>query len=215
MNDSRDQIASFVAWLAWMAAQVGALAVFAFRVPLSARFPEPIEDAALVGVLVTQSVLAAAMGRGLLRDWRTYAFAISGGVPIAILATLLSGRPAGESVGVVVVLSLWLGVMAAAGAVRVDAVRAAGQAVLLLLTAGAPVMLYFAHEFGRRPVAADGVIAVVSPTLGAIAAAGKSFPLKSMVLPAALLLLAGVLALVRRRSKPATLATLTQAPGGK
>ncbi len=211
MNASGDQISSFANWALWMAAQVGAVALFAFRVPLAAKFPLPVEDSALIGVLIVQLLLAAAMGRGLLCDWRTYALAISGAVPMLMLATLLSGKPALDTIGVMVIVALWLGVFAIVGAMRIDALRAAMYAVLLLLTAGAPILLYLAREFGRRAVDADGALAIVSPALGAISATSGSFPARMIVVPTAVLLIAGVVA-IARRSKPRVLQTLTQAP---
>ncbi len=167
MNDSPDQLRSTIAWFVWTMCQIGILILMASRLPLAAKFPQPAENLAMLAMIFTQLVIASVIGRPLLRDVRTFAIAFATAIPMLVLATLLSGQPASHAIIPAITVAAWFGASASIGAIRSDAIRTPMQALMLLLTVGGPVLVYLSWEFGRRPIAVDGWIAFVSPTLGA------------------------------------------------
>lgn len=168
MNDRRDQIGTSVAWGLWTLAQVGWLAMSAERVGLSAKWPGAGETWAAMGMVAVQLVLAGAMGRTLLRDVRTGLSAVSVACPMLGLAVVMGGGRVIEASAAMLCVSAWLGVLAGVGSIRSTAVRAPVTGLLLILLAAGPVILYLEWEFGRRTVGADGILASISPTMGAI-----------------------------------------------
>jgi hypothetical protein len=163
-----------VAWLVWSAAQVGVLALMRWRVPLAANFPEPIEDASLVAMVLVQLILATVMCPVLLKSLQDWAHAIAVALPLIMLAGLLSDTPVDRVILAMVSTVLWLGVMQRIARVKWDAMRMSLIAVTLLLSAGGPVLFYLSQEFVRPPIGLDGAISWISPTLGAIASITQS-----------------------------------------
>lgn len=166
MRPNRDQANIAIAWGLWLIAQTGVLAIFAFRVPISARFPAPMENAASIAVVLVQMSLATALAQLLFRDLRSVVCGVACAMPIALLAVLLSGQPWHNAIAPVLVAGAWFGVLSLLHEIR-PALRIPLHAVLLLLAAGAPVMLYLLTEFAIRPPTATGVLPWVSPSLGA------------------------------------------------
>ncbi len=174
MIKANDQLQSLAAWLVWSAAQVGVLALMAWRVPLSASFPEPIEDASLIAMVLVQLILATVMCPILLKSVQDWAHAIAVALPMIMLAGLLADTSVDRAILAMVSVGLWLGVIQRIARVKWDALRTPLIAVMLLLSAGAPVLLYLSHEFVRPSITLDGAISWISPTLGAIATITQS-----------------------------------------
>lgn len=204
MNERRDQLGTGVAWGAWTATQVAWLALMARRVQLSAKWPDAAEAWAAPGMLAVQLVVACAMGRTLLKDLRTALSAIAVACPMLGLAVVIGGGRTPEAAAAMVCTAAWLGAIASVGSLRRDAVRAPLMGLLLVLSAGGPVLLYLAWEFGRRAVSADGMIAHLSPVLGATSTYVHGWSrISTIIAPVAIILGVGVQqALLNRSGKP-------------
>lgn len=166
MRPNRDQVSVAIGWALWLGAQASVLAVFAYRVPVSSKFPAPMENASAIAVVLVQMVLATMLSPVLFRDARSVLCGVAGATPMTLLAILLSGQPWTTAIAPALVAGAWFGVMGLHNALR-PALRVPLHAPLLVLSAGAPVMIYLVHEFAARPPATTRLLAWASPSLGA------------------------------------------------
>lgn len=166
MRPNRDQVSLAIGWALWLGAQASVLAVFAYRVPVSSKFPAPMENASAIAVVLVQMVLATMLSPVLFRDARSVLCGIAGATPMTLLAILLSGQPWTTAIAPALVAGAWFGVLGLPNALR-PTLRIPLHALLLILSAGAPVMIYLVNEFVARPPAATGWLPWASPSLGA------------------------------------------------
>lgn len=157
-----------LAWLFWSGTQVAILALMAYRVPLSANFPEPIESASLIAMVLVQLILAGVMCPILLKQVRDWAQAIAVALPMMVLAGLLAQMPLDRMLMTMVCVCAWLGVMQRIARLHWDVLRTPLIAVLLLLSAGVPVLVYLTHEFTWQGISVHSAWSWISPTWGAI-----------------------------------------------
>lgn len=168
MKPKNDQLQSMLAWLFWSGTQVAILALMAYRVPLSANFPEPIESASLIAMVLVQLILAGVMCPILLKQVRDWAQAIAVALPMMVLAGLLAQMPLDRMLMTMVCVCAWLGVMQRIARLHWDVLRTPLIAVLLLLSAGVPVLVYLTHEFTWQGISVHSAWSWISPTWGAI-----------------------------------------------
>lgn len=156
------------AWLGWALAQGVWLVAMADRVKLSAKWPETGERWSGEGMVMVQLILACAMGQALLKDVRSWVYASAIAAPMLGLAVMQGGGTLQEAWPGIVAVLLWLGVLARMGSIRIGVIQMLLRTAMLIVIVGGPIFLYLVLEFGRHPVAWDGVIAYVSPTVGGV-----------------------------------------------
>ncbi|MBC7785053.1 MAG: hypothetical protein H7144_14545 [Burkholderiales bacterium] len=163
-NDNRE----LAAWVIWVIAQLIILSLLAARVPLSAGFPKPVENAAPIAVTVTQLILAISLAPRLLANWRAVAMCSAATIPITTFATILAGATAQSAIAPAALVILWLATLHALNRVRGLAVQIIIRSLLLLLAVGGPILWYVDVEYGRNQFAVTRVLSALSPTMGVI-----------------------------------------------
>jgi hypothetical protein len=137
--------------LLWMALQLIALALAAGRVPLSARFPSPVERQATAEMLVVQITAAALLFPLLLREWTSFLRAAAGAAMMLALAALM-GRESMAAIcsagGYVLVWLLVLKVVREL--LSKERALQIGVACIVLWTLGGPILLYMHAEFNGK-----------------------------------------------------------------
>jgi hypothetical protein len=135
--------------LLWMAVQLLALSLAAGRVPLSARFPHPIERQATAQMLIVQVVASTLFFPVLLRNWRGLGFAIAGAWPMLALAALLGNEPVLSVASAAIYVAVWLTTLRALTLCSpTEQWRQNVVAILGLWTIGGPILVYLRSEYG-------------------------------------------------------------------
>jgi hypothetical protein len=133
--------------LLWMALQLLALGLSAARVPLFARFPNPIERQAILQMLVMQIAASALLFPALLRSWRSLVLAAAGAWPMLALANLLGGEPPFCAANATLYLTVWLTTLTLWNRTLTnDHQRAIAVAIASLWSIGGPLFLYLHIE---------------------------------------------------------------------
>lgn len=133
--------------LLWMSLQLISLSLSAMRVPLYARFPQPVERQATIQLLATQIMASALLFPVLLRDWRSLVLAVAGTWPLVVLANLMGGETTLCAVNAVAYVTLWLATLALWNWILTgDSWRALAVTVPSLWAIGGPLLLYFHIE---------------------------------------------------------------------
>jgi hypothetical protein len=164
-----DHFTSQATFLAiWLAPQLAALALSAFRVPLWARFPQAGELLALPLLLAVQ-VAAASMMLPLFSDWTKAAMALLAAWPMASIAASLSAARLETVIGGEMNVALWMiATSAAAISCRSPRSRAAACVVAIMWTVGGGLLLYLRLEFratGLPAFVAGPLVATVSAAM--------------------------------------------------
>jgi hypothetical protein len=131
---------------AWLAILMAALALSAFRIPLSARFPSPEERLAPHVMIVAQTIASALLFPLLFQSLASAALVVGAGGIFLQIASILSGRtdPWLVAYGV-----MWLmGVALWSQVVRTPKARMYAVAALSLLSLGGATVAYLSREFG-------------------------------------------------------------------
>jgi hypothetical protein len=141
----------------WLLLQMLALALAAFRVPFSARYPAPEEQLAIEVLLVVQLSAAAMLSPLLFRNFATSVVVIISAVPFLQCATILAAETAtARVVGVGVFVGVWVMALGLANAALVTPrAKMTGVAVVTFLTLGGAMLAYLRREFGAPLVTFD------------------------------------------------------------
>jgi hypothetical protein len=192
----------------WMALQLLALGLAAGRVPLSGRFPQPIERQAAAEMVVMQVCAAAYLFPSLFRDAFRWVLAVAGIWPMLKLASLLGGEPAVNVYAAATYVTVWLGTLAIWRSIlRTDGERMIAVAVASLWACGGPVLLYIRTEFGGVsglwPGDGHATVwaAVAGPVWGGLARLWTGGLLRWSDLPLGVLLGGGLLAAAIQKLK--------------
>jgi len=194
----------------WLALQLAVLALAAGRIPLSARFPQPAEQAATIEMLAAQIALASLLFPALFRTWNNWLMATACAWVMLHLAALLGGEPFRHVYAAATYVTCWLGTLAIwrfvlrSGRWQMIAVAAAA-----LWAIGGPILLYLHAEYGGAsqiwPSEAGYWGAIGGPIWGAVARLSSNRLLLAADIPLATLLISGFLfALFRIRQTPAS-----------
>ena len=184
--------------LLWMSIQLIALALAAYRVPLSARFPQPAESMATAEMLVAQVAGAALLYPLLLKDASRLVMAICGLWPMLILAASLSGDLDRSVIAAGIFATGWLLALAVWRFVLVGEVaERVGLTIAILWTIGGPVLAYIHAEYGdnQNPEFWNAAAGPVAAALNHLKSADFSDDFD--IIPAAILLIGFALALLR------------------
>jgi hypothetical protein len=132
-----------------MGLQLVALLLAAAHVPLSARFPQPVETQATAEMAAMQIMAAALLFPALLKDWNQCAFAAISVWPMLRIAGLMGGESdahiyatAAYVTGWLVTLALWRSIL------PTEASRMLAVAIASLWALGGPILLYLRAEYG-------------------------------------------------------------------
>jgi hypothetical protein len=131
----------------WLAVQLIALALAAFRVPLSAHFIAPGEALAVHEMLVVQFAISAMLFPFLLRDARHLLVMMLTAAPMIQLAAMLAGTPTVRAVGTWTCLGMWLAALTLWRRALAPRFHPIAIAAANLLTIGGLFVWYFALEF--------------------------------------------------------------------
>jgi hypothetical protein len=152
--------------VAWILIQLITLMLAAFRVPLSARFPQPAERLALHEMLIAQVVFAGMLFPWVLRSRGAAITIIFTSWPFAMLAGVLADAEVAQILFCAGYVSGWLIALALlAGAMR-ESPRAQLIAIALVncATLGGPIVWYLVAESGHG----ISEILTASPVVGAL-----------------------------------------------
>jgi hypothetical protein len=158
--------------IVWLAVQMFALGVAAFRVPLSARYPQPEESLAVHVLVVVQIAAAALLFPILFRSITSSIVVIASAVPFiqlsAFLATFTDNRRLALCAAY---LALWLtGLAILNAALRSEKSKMYGVAAASLMALGGAVIAYLHREFGAPANAFDWQShASLGPIMGCMA----------------------------------------------
>jgi hypothetical protein len=133
--------------LLWMALQLLALALSAARIPLFARFPDPVEQQATLQLVVVQIAASALLFPALLRNGRSLALALAGAWPMLALANLLGDEASFCVASAALYLTFWLTALTLCNQVLTnDHHRAIAVSLTSLWSIGGPLLLYLHIE---------------------------------------------------------------------
>jgi|GEM_PF-5179071 len=142
-------LSRFIALLPWISLQLLALAAAAFRVPLWARHPAPVEQYALELMSAVQIGAAALFFATLVADRSRVMLAILSALPFSILAAILGMHGPAEGLihgafvaGWIIALGLWHSVLRRWEMVWLGGILSALWAI------GGVVLWYVMDEFG-------------------------------------------------------------------
>jgi hypothetical protein len=150
----------------WLALQLVALALAAWRVPLAAQYPQPGEFLAVRVMLAAQFTGLALLFPWLLADLRTFLVAVSAGWVMLLSAAALAAWPLTETVPPGAFFTLWILVLATARAATPSKTHMALSAVACIYIVGGPLVAYFHQEFANSMVAHTEL--AFGPLFGAI-----------------------------------------------
>lgn len=143
--------------LIWLAIELAALALAAFRVPLAAVYPQPAEFQAVRNMLAFQFVFATLLFPWLLRSWRIAIPAIFAGCIFLLFAAALSAWELRDVMPAIVLLSLWLVFLTAVNCIcPLPRWRMVLCAIASVYVIGGPLLWYLQLDFGSGPIAATG-----------------------------------------------------------
>jgi hypothetical protein len=169
---------SGVAMALWLAVQVGALALSAFRVPLAIGLPPAAEQSALYILLIAQVGGAALLALPLFNFRRNVIFATAAAWPIGELAGLLADASTGRVLLCEFYVTAWILTLAvwvwAVGKMRLAPILPAAAGAISL---GGPVLWYLHAEFVTQ---SDKInwprAALLGPVMGALSQAVANPP---------------------------------------
>jgi len=186
----------------WSAINVAALALAAFRVPLSAGYSQPAELLAPQVVLVTQVAAAGMLFPMLTRTTATAVCAVASVFPFAAAAAFVGAKGQPATLAAAVFVASWVATLAVGNRIlRTPAARMLGVALANLLTIGEPVLHYLGQEFARPPAASIG------PTLHVLAILDGRWGKVGGWIPVAAVLGAAITVKVTRKCTRADAAT--------
>jgi hypothetical protein len=184
----------------WMALQLLALGLAAGRVPLSGRFPQPVEGQAAAEMVVMQVCAAGFLFPSLFRDFSQWVLAAASIWPMLKLASLLGGEPAANVYAAATYVTLWLATLAVWRSIfKTERLQMMAVSVASLWTCGGPVLLYIRSEFGGEaglwPGDGKATIwaAAAGPVWGALVRLWTGRLLLTSDLPLAVLLAGGLI----------------------
>jgi hypothetical protein len=132
-----------------MAVQLLALLLAAGRVPLSARFPQPIERQATAEMAAVQVIAAALLFPSLFGDFKRWIFVVASVWPMLRIAALLGGESNFHIYATAAYVTCWLTTLALWRRVlRTDQWQMIALSLAALWTLGGPILLYLHAEFG-------------------------------------------------------------------
>jgi hypothetical protein len=194
----------------WLLVQLAVLALAAGRVSLSARFPEPAEQAATMEMLVAQIALACLLFPALFRTGSHWLLATASVWIMLRLAALLGGESTTGVYAAASYVTCWLATLAIWRLVlRSERWQLIAAAAAALWAIGGPILLYLHAEYGGAsqiwPSEPGFWAAVGGPIWGAVARLpSQHLPLPADI-PLATLLISGfVFALFRIRQTAAS-----------
>jgi hypothetical protein len=202
--------ASAVAMVLWLIVQIGALALSAYRIPLSILFPPAAEQLALGIMLVAQIGMAALLAPLLLHSRRNTVIAIVAGWPMAQLAGMLADAPAWRVALAEAYVSVWILTLGlwvwAVGKTRFAPILPAAAAAI---SWGGPILWYLHAEFVTQSDKINwATAALLGPLMGALSQVVAERPvIAAWWVPAALIplaFLAGALTRLTRQEKNLT-----------
>jgi len=134
---------------AWLAIQLTALAVSAFRVRLSIAMPAAGEQSALALMLITQVAASSLLFPLLLRSRRQTILTIATAWPMGQLACFLADAPVHRFIAAQALVTLWI-VALALWNWALPRAQAVGAAVAATISLGGPLLWYLRAEFVRE-----------------------------------------------------------------
>lgn len=193
----------------WLLIQLSALALSAARVPLWARAGEPVEQFAAAQMATVQVIAAALLFGWLLPNLATGIAVIVSGIPMLMLAGMLSQTPSPHLAGAAALVCAWLTMLGIfSAALRTPGGKLLGMTLATLWAAGLPIARYLAADFHHSPppswarglsvdpatasvlqiqsgtwVAAMWLLLAVAMAVGALLCAGKFRATKSTAYP--------------------------------
>ena len=200
----------------WLFAQLGALALAAGRVPLSANWVQPGERGASIEMLVVQIATSALLFPELLKDFNRAVIVAASAWPMLWLAGLLGGEDASNIYAAATYVTVWIGVLSIwRNVLSSERARMIGAAAAGLWCIGGPFLLYLHAEFGGAAEAWPGKSSVwtaaAGPVWGAVVRLNKGWVVKAADLPLIVLLLAviicAILRILNSKHKTAILST--------
>jgi hypothetical protein len=193
--------ASGVAFGLWLAVQIGALALSAFRVPLAVGLPLAAEQSALPVMLITQTAAAAFLAPLLVNSRRSTIIAIAAAWPMGELAALLADAAASRVILSETYITLWILALAcwvcALSKTRFAAMFSAAAAAFSL---GGPILWYLHAEFVTQSETINwNHAALFGPVMGALSQVlSTPPPLSAWCIPATLIPVGFLIAVIRR-----------------
>lgn len=158
--------------LAWLVVQFALLLLPAFRIPLTAQYPEPAEKLAAHLMLGGQVVASGLLFPFLLRDLRSAVQVMTTALPFQLAAGYLAGLSLGDLAAPAVFVDVWLLVLGFwAACLTSPRLRLLGVAVASCLTLGAGLLRYLRLEFAA-PGAPPTSIEMLPPLPTTLAAVG-------------------------------------------
>jgi len=155
--------------LLWLVAQLAALCLAVFRVPLAAKYPEPAESLATHVLLAVQIAASAMLFPYLLPNWRTTAGVIATAWPFAAIASTLSALPPARTAMAEAYVVIWLLTLALWRPVlREHRLSLYGVALATTFSIGGAALWYVRLEFARTAAGSavrksDDVLIALSP----------------------------------------------------
>lgn len=137
--------------LVWLIVQLGALALGAAGVPLSARDVLPVEALSFEVMLVTQAGVAALLWPWAFGDVRRGVAVIATALPFTLAAGLLSATQPNEVLAAALLLIVWLASLALMPASCGPLTTTITRAALVLFAAGGAIATYLRAEFIATP----------------------------------------------------------------
>lgn len=176
-----------------MLGQAAVVAAYAARIKFADGYPDPPEATADLGLACAQLVLMACLAPALVTTLGRSARTATTGMAWTVLAALLAGRTAGQTLSLAAVVTVW------SAAIAVWSRFPPAALGLLFLTAGGPVLFYVSHEYAVAPLALGSTATLFSPTLGACTTRFHNDWLWPLLPPIGLIALA-IFAFSRRKS---------------
>lgn len=147
----------WLSWSLWCGVQIALLAMLAAGVRLSAGFPLPVEDSAQRAIPFLQLLMAAVLAPTLLRNRSALLVTSAAALPLGLLATLLAGRPASETIGLECVVFAWLWAIQTPMSLHLAPLRTASHSLFIAFFALCPVLFYLSLEFGGASMPASNL----------------------------------------------------------
>ncbi len=162
----------------WFAAQIGAIALAASRVPLWAQSPAASEQLALAYVLAVQIGVSALLFPQLLHGFRTTIVVIATAWPLALLASFLADAPIEKFIIAQAYVTLWLIALHLwARLLNNSTQKLYASAIVCMLTFGGALFLYLHLDYGNSsPIHIWPEDLLAGPMIGAIS---QTIPTKS------------------------------------
>jgi hypothetical protein len=185
-----------VAMALWLAVQIGALALSAFRIPLAIGLPPAAEQSALAVMLVIQVSAAALLSPLLLATRRQTFIAIAVLWPMGELASFLADAPLPRAALGEAYVSAWL-LTLSLWVWTINQTKSAAllPAVAAMLSIGGPILWYLRAEFVTQSDQLNWPCdAILGPAMGALSqvlpdrAAWSAWWIPAILIPPAILL---------------------------